>query len=185
MGALDALRARLPEAAKDVRTNLSSVLQPGGALSPAQAHGVAAACALATRAPALIDAVLADGAAAVGEAWPKVLDDATAAAVLMGMNNVYYRFRHMVGVPAYGQKPARLRMARLAQPATSKGDLELFSLAVSAIHGCEACLASHERAIREAGLSEEQVHDAVRIGAVLYAAAIALAVPVPAALPAA
>lgn len=43
----------------------------------------------------------------------------------MAMNNVYYRFRHMIGKDVYTQKPARLRMNRLVQPATSKADFEL------------------------------------------------------------
>ena len=46
----------------------------------------------------------------------------TAAAVLMAMNNVYYRFRHMVGKPSYQTKPARLRMNRIAKPLGSRVD---------------------------------------------------------------
>jgi len=92
----------------------------------------------------------------------------------MGMNNVYYRFRHLVGKASYGEKPARLRMNRLAKPATTKGDFELFSLAVSAINGCESCVRAHEKVVVEGGLTEEHVHDAVRIAAVIHAAAVAL-----------
>jgi alkyl hydroperoxide reductase subunit D len=170
MNALEALRARLPEAAKDIKLNLGAVLQ-GGALNDAQRWGVAAAAALAARNPELRDAVLADAGAAVGGA---VVEDARAAAVLMAMNNVYYRFRHQIGKPAYGQKPARLRMNRLAQPATNKADLELFSLAVSAINGCEACVRAHEEAVLGGGLTEDHVHEAVRIAAIVHAAAVAL-----------
>ncbi len=92
----------------------------------------------------------------------------------MGMNNVYYRFRHVVGKPVYSEKPARLRMNRIARPATSKVDFELFSLAVSAINGCEACVRSHEKAVLDGQLSEDQVHDAIRIAATMHAAAVAL-----------
>ena len=49
-----------------------------------------------------------------------------------------------------------------------------FCLAVSAINGCEACVRAHEQVVVEAGLSEEHVHDAVRIAAVVNAAAVAL-----------
>jgi lipoyl-dependent peroxiredoxin subunit D len=80
----------------------------------------------------------------------------------------------MVGKPAYAQKSARLRMNRLARPATSKADLELFSLAASAITGCEICVQAHEKAVMEAGLTEDNVHDAVRIAAIVHAAAVAL-----------
>ena len=170
MSALETLRARIPDAARDIKLNLQSVLS-GGSLTPEQRWGVAVASAIAARNPELRDAVLADATAAVS---PAVIADAQAAASLMAMNNVYYRFRHMVGKDSYSQLPARLRMNRLAQPSTSKVDLELFSLAVSAINGCEACVQAHEKVVREGGLTEEQVHDAVRIAATMHAAAIAL-----------
>ena len=170
MAALDAVRAALPDAARDIKLNLQSVLQ-AGALSPSQRWGVAAAAALAARHRGLAEAVLADAAA---EVEPAVLEDARAAAAIMAMNNIYYRFRHMIGKPGYAQKPARLRMNRLASPAGSRLDFELFSLAVSAINGCEACLRAHERAVLDGGLSEDHVHDAVRIAATVQAAAVAL-----------
>jgi alkyl hydroperoxide reductase subunit D len=66
-------------------------------------------------------------------------------------------------------------MTRLARPATSQLDLELFSLAVSAIGGCEACVRSHEEALVRGGVRIEQVHEAVRIAAVVRGVATALA----------
>ena len=36
-----------------------------------------------------------------------------------------------------------------------KTDFELYSLAVSAINGCGACMAAHERVVRKAGLGAE------------------------------
>jgi alkyl hydroperoxide reductase subunit D len=170
LSALEVVRQTLPEAARDIRLNIQSVLE-GGALTTAQKWGVAAASAMASRNVVLRDAVVEDAREQAGEA---VVEDARAAAILMGMNNVYYRFRHMIGKPAYGQKPARLRMQRIAQPATNKLDFELLCLAVSAINGCEACVKAHEQVVVEGGLTEEHVHDAVRIAAVVHAAAVAL-----------
>jgi lipoyl-dependent peroxiredoxin subunit D len=176
MSGLNALAETIPDAAKDIRLNLSSVLQ-GGALSPAQRWGVAIASAIAARYPRLLQAVQAEAAAAGIEA--AVLDDARAAAALMAMNNVYYQFRHLIGKASYGEKPARLRMNRLARPATNKADFELFSLAVSAINGCENCLRSHEEAVLAGGLTEEHVHDAVRVAATIQAAAVSLEMMAP------
>jgi AhpD family alkylhydroperoxidase len=48
------------------------------------------------------------------------------------------------------------------EAAGSKVDFELYCLAVSAINGCEMCIRSHEQVVIEGGLSEDQVHDAVR-----------------------
>ncbi len=167
---IEALRDTLPDAARDIRLNLQGVLETS-TLSKEQLWGVAVSTAIAARNEALRTAVLADAATAVD---PAVIDDAKAAAALMGMNNVFYRFRHMVGKDAYTTRPARLRMNRIAKPATSKIDFELFCLAVSAINGCESCIASHEHVVIEGGMTEDQVNDAVRIAATMHAAAIAL-----------
>lgn len=170
MSELAALADTIPDSARDIRLNLQSVLS-GGALTPAQRWGVAVASSVASRNARLRKAVLHDARQEVAET---VIDDALAAAAIMGMNNVYYRFRHLVGKASYGEKPARLRMNRLAKPATTKADFELFSLAVSAINGCESCIRAHEKVVLEGGLSEEHVHDAVRIAAVVHAAALSL-----------
>jgi alkyl hydroperoxide reductase subunit D len=171
VAALDELRNRLPEAAKDIKLNLQNVLQDG-TLSPAQRYGVAIASAIAARSTELRDALLEDAPPEAGEA---VIEDAKAAAALMAMNNVYYRFRHMVGKPEYEQLPPRLRMQRLAAPAGDKVDFELFALAVSAVFGCGTCVQAHERVVVDGGLSPAQVNDAVRIAAVVHAAAVVLA----------
>jgi len=115
-------------------------------------------------------------AGARSEVGPGVVEDAIAAATIMGMNNVFYRFRHMSGKTSYGDRPARLRMNRLVKPLGNKVDFELYALAASAVGGCESCMRSHERVVLDGGLTEEQVHDAVRIAATIHGAAIALEV---------
>lgn len=171
MEALTQLAAAFPEAAKDIRMNLTAVLG-ASVLTPAQKFGTALAVALAARSPALAGAIRA----AAGDALtPAVAADAQAAAALMAMNNVYYRFRHMVGKPEYEQLPARLRMQRLAAPAGDKLDFELLALAVSAVNGCATCVQAHERVVTEGGLTSAQVNDAIRIAATVHAAATALA----------
>jgi alkyl hydroperoxide reductase subunit D len=167
---LEILKGSIPEAAKDVRLNVSAVLE-ASSLTADQRWGVAVAAALASRNAWLTEAVVADAREAVPA---EVIDDAIGAASLMAMNNVYYRFRHFAGKESYSEKPARLRMQRLARPATSKETFELLCLAVSAINGCETCVKSHERVVVDGGLTEDQVHDAVRIAAVVHAAAVAL-----------
>ena len=170
MSKVEAIRERFPEAAKDIKLNLQTVLQPGS-LSAAQRWGVAIASAIATRNAELRDAIIAD---AMTEIESPVIEDAAAAAALMAMNNVYYRFRHFMAEASYNQKPARLRMNRIARPATNRLDFELFCLAVSAINGCETCVRSHEKNVIEAGLSDDHVHDAVRIAATINAAAVSI-----------
>jgi alkyl hydroperoxide reductase subunit D len=168
---LEQLRESIPELAKDTRLNLGSVLQ-SGPLSPAQRWGVAIASAAASRSPRLASELA--GAARGEGIGEEVIEDALAAATLMAMNNVYYRFRHVVDKPSYETHPPRLRMARLGRPAAAKVDMELFALAVSAINDCATCVRAHEKVVTEGGLTEEQVHDAIRIAAVIHAAAVSL-----------
>lgn len=171
MTMLDEIRAALPEVAKDIKLNLQTVMTEAGPLTAAQRWGVAVAAAAAARNPRLRHAVVGDARAHVDAA---VIEDALAAAALMAMNNVYYRFRHLIGKPVYGEKPARLRMNRMVKPAASKTDFELFSLAVSAVNGCANCMAAHELVVLNGGLTEDHVHDAVRIAATVNAAAVSL-----------
>ena len=168
--ALDALRDGLPDDLKDIRLNLASVLT-GENLQPAQALGIALASARFVRAEPLVAALESDIRAGLGDAAPAVVSDAVAAAGLMAMNTVYYRFRHMLGKESYEARAPRLRMSRMVQPATTKADFELMSLACAALAGCELCIKNHEASLVHLGVSEDACHDAVRIAAVINATA--------------
>jgi len=170
MISLDAIRDSLPDYARDLRLNLGSVLATSGApgLTQPQIWAVALAAAIASRHVPLARAI--ETLAAV-HVTPAELDAAHAAAAVMGMNNIYYRFVHLVEDAEYQQLPARLRMNVLGNPGIDKADFELLSLAVSAINGCGTCVASHERQLRQHGLSREAVQSAVRIAATVHAVA--------------
>lgn len=171
MEAINALRQQIPDHSKDLKLNLQSVLTQSK-LSAPRLWGCALASAIATKSRALTNAIEADAKAAGVE--DIVLEDARAAASLMAMNNVFYRFRHYMKDSDYPTMPARLRMNRIAKPAGEKVDFELFCLAVSAINGCEMCVQSHEKVVADAGLSKDEIHDSVRIAATLAGAAAAL-----------
>ncbi len=168
---LDTLKAALPDFAKDIRLNLSSVLTPEGAadLTQAQIHLIALASAYATKDDGVIAAISGE-ASALSEAE---INAAKAAASIMAMNNVYYRFVHLVGGD-YKTMPAKLRMNVIGNPGIEKVDFELMSMAVSAMNGCGMCMEAHAHELAKAGLSTQAVQSAVRIGAVVQAAAQAL-----------
>lgn len=170
---LEQLREALPEYARDLKVNLQTVLQ-SETLSAAQRWGVAVSSAAVSSNARLRDALIAEAHREVGSG---VVEDALAAVAMMGMNNIFYRFRHLVSKPEYAQKPARLRMTRIAKPATNKLDFELFCLVVSAINGCEACVQSHEKVATEGGLSQDAIHDAIRIAATIHGVAVSLDLP--------
>lgn len=171
------IRSQLPEVARDIKLNLQTVLQ-SETLSKSQLWGVAITSATTAHSARLRGALMAEAERALEPAqYRAVVDDARAAALLMAMNNVFYRFRHMVDKPSYAEKPARLRMNRLGKPATDKLCFELCCLVASAINGCETCVQAHERVLVAGGMSEDAVHDAIRIAATVRAAALALDLP--------
>ncbi len=89
----------------------------------------------------------------------------------MAMNNVYYRFAHLVSDGEYAKMPANLRMNVISNPGIDKVDLELMSLAVSAVNGCAMCMDAHVVEVVKGGVTRQSVQTAIRIGAVLSAAA--------------
>jgi alkyl hydroperoxide reductase subunit D len=50
----------------------------------------------------------------------------------------------------------------------------LWCTAVSAINGCGACVDSHEKTLRDKGMTEEKILAAVRIASILHAIASVL-----------
>ena len=173
MKTLDAIRDALPDYARDLKLNLGSVLSGSGApgLTDRQIWAVAVAAAIASRHVPLARDLEALARAHLSDAE---LDAARAAAAIMGMNNIYYRFLHLVEDGEYKQMPARLRMNVMANPGIDKLDFELLSLAVSAINGCGTCVASHERQLRQHGVTREAVQSVARIAAVIHAVAAVL-----------
>ena len=167
---LQTLKDRLPEYAKDIKLNLGSLaMEP--ALNEKQRAGTFIASALGARNPEVAAAIVAEFA---GKLDAKELAAAKAAAAVMAMNNVYYRFLHLVENEEYGKLPAKLRMNAIASHGIARADFELWCLAVSAINGCGKCLSSHEKVVRKDGVTAEQVQAAVRIAATVNAVSAVL-----------
>lgn len=172
---IDPIRQAMPDYAKDTKLNLGKIFSEDGApgLSEVQAAGTALASAYATKQPELIKAVAAQVAEHLSEAD---VTAAKAAATIMGMNNVYYRFVHLASDKEFGRMPANLRMNVIGNPGVEKVDFELMSLAVSAINGCGMCIDAHVSEVSKAGVNREGIQSAIRIASVLAAAAQALVI---------
>jgi len=170
---LSEIKSAIPDYAKDLRLNLDSVLSETGApgLSSKQIGLVALASAIASRHEPLVAAIAAEAAK---HASAQELNGARTAAAILAMNNVYYRFTHLVGESEYQTLRAGLRMNAMANPGCDKLDFELCSLAVSAINGCGMCMDSHEKTLRKHDLPAQAVQSAARIAAVVHAVAVTL-----------
>src|ERR1700685_4513512 len=86
---LDAIIDSLPDYAKDLKLNYSSLVRNNTELTAQQLWGTVVAAAIATRNARLTAAAIA---AAAAQLTPAALAAAQGAAAIMGMNNVYYRF---------------------------------------------------------------------------------------------
>jgi alkyl hydroperoxide reductase subunit D len=157
----------LPDYAKDLRLNLGSLLNDQ-TLAEARKYGLLLACAHGTGYRPLVAAAEAEIEGRLDAAHANA---ARAAAAVMAMNNVYYRFVHLASNPVYGTLPAKLRMNVIGNPGIDKADFELFSLAVSAQNGCGMCIDSHERVLTQHGVNAETIQAAARIAAVMTAVA--------------
>jgi lipoyl-dependent peroxiredoxin subunit D len=167
---IDALKEQIPDFAKDVRLNLTS-MAADETLSPQSKYGLFIAAAVATRNPTVIAAM---EAVAAEHLSPAAVAAAKSAASVMAMNNVYYRFVHLASNKEYGAMPARLRMNVIGNPGVDKADFELWSLAVSAINGCGACMDAHEKVLQEAGVTPSAIQTAVRFAAIIQSVAVAI-----------
>jgi alkyl hydroperoxide reductase subunit D len=167
---LDALVEALPAYAKDLKLNFSSLVRNQTELTPSQLWGTVVASAMVSRNRELTQSVLAEASAQA----PEIVEAAKAAGAIMGMNNIYYRFTHLVSNEKYRGMPARLRMNVMRSHGAAAVDFELWCIAASAINGCAACVDAHERTLHEKGIPEELVAAAVRVSAVIHAIATVL-----------
>lgn len=177
MDNLSGLLSRLPEESKDLRINAKRLLEDAG-MGQERAWAVALTSAYFLKNAELISAIEKDASSVISK---EAIEDAKASASIMGMNGIYYRFRHLVEKESYNKKPANLRMMRMAKPATTKIDFELNSMACAVLAGCQMCIQSHEKILLDGGVSEDEVHDVARIAAVLHGVTVALACTSPAA----
>ncbi len=163
---LDELIDGLPEYAKDLKLNYSSLIRQNTELTATQAWGTLLVSAIATRQPALTGAVLQ---AAAEHLTAEQVDAVKTAGTLMGMNNIFYRFHHLTKNEKYAAMPARLRMNGIRTHKADPVDFELWCLAASAVNGCGKCIDAHENVLRQKGITEEIMIAAVRVSSVVHA----------------
>jgi alkyl hydroperoxide reductase subunit D len=155
--------------ARDLRLNLKRMTEES-ALDRTDAALALLACATSVNDPTLC--AYARKQLTALEIPAEQIAEAAESAAIMGMLNIYYRFRHFV---SHGQgeaavepyKTAGLRMTALARPTLGKERFEMLAFAVSCINGCENCVNAHERTLREHGTDPAKIHDLARIAAIV------------------
>jgi len=154
---------------RDLKINVSNALN-ASTLQKKEAFLVALAVTVNEKNETLQNAFAAK-ATAEG-ATEQEIAEVISCASLMAANNVYYRFRHFMHEEFYNNAQAGIRMSIMMNPVIGKELLELISIVVSAINGCEMCVTSHEKNLVQHGTDKQRIHDAVRLGAVLRSLAV-------------
>ncbi|GAB88303.1 carboxymuconolactone decarboxylase family protein [Gordonia rhizosphera] len=167
---IDNLKESLPEYAKDLKLNLGSLAR-STELNEQQLWGTFLAAAAASRNAQVLNEIAGEAADILSA---EAYNAALGAASIMGMNNVAYRAKSFLG-DDYAQVRMGLRMNIIGNPGVEKADFELWSLAVSTINGCHDCTGAHADVVRKAGLTKEQVWEAVKVAATVTGVAQALA----------
>jgi alkyl hydroperoxide reductase subunit D len=162
---LDELKSALPDYAGDLRANLALVVADSE-VPRQRLWGTLLVCAIASRSPKVLRELEPEARANLS---PEAYTAAKSAAAAMALNNVFFRTRHLLSDPAYAKLRAGLRMNIIGGVGVERTDYELWSLAVSAINGCGACLDSHERALRRLGVDHTTIQEAFKIAAVIQA----------------
>lgn len=166
---IDNLKEALPEYAKDLKLNLGSLAR-STELTEQQLWGTFLATAAAARNPQVLNEIASEAADILSA---EAYNAALGAASIMGMNNVAYRAKSFLGDDYAGVRMG-LRMNIIGNPGVEKADFELWSLAVSTINGCHDCTSAHADVVRKAGLTKEQVWEAVKVAATIQGMAQAL-----------
>jgi alkyl hydroperoxide reductase subunit D len=161
---LENLLQQTPQYAKDLKLNAKTIILANTVLSQKQTAIIAIASAISAKNNKLAEAVLSQFENILDEGE---LEAAKAAAAIMGMNNIYYRFIHLAQNKEYSKMPAGLRMNILGTHGIEKIDFELASLAVSAINGCGMCIDSHEKTLKNHNVSNEKIQNAIKIASIL------------------
>lgn len=81
--------------------------------------------------------------------------------------NYYYKFRSMVESDAFEGFNAGLRASLFVSPSQGKAMAELINIVISAINGCKSCVNGHIQDAANAGVTRDQIDDAVRIGGIV------------------
>jgi len=157
--------------ASDIAANLDRQLADGK-LPEKTKLIVAVAVASAAGGRAATDFFTASALAA-GRTRAEVLD-AIAAAAVCAIFNGYYRFRHQLPAdlrPTYDAFRAPFNANTHINSALTHTETETICLAVSSLNNCEACVASHLAKAHKLGLTDEQIDEAIKAGAVAAAVA--------------
>lgn len=167
--ALAPIKDALPEEAKDLKLNLSSVIERCS-LDSGDAIAAALAAAIVSRSVDMVEAF-----SSVDELSDTDKTAAKTAAALMAMNTTWYPFVELADDSELETMQAGLRMnAFSTHGGVSEARFEMLCLSAAIIGKCHKCVSSHVAQMRKGGYTTEQIRDVGRIAAVVSGVATVL-----------
>ncbi|MDK2971051.1 MAG: lipoyl-dependent peroxiredoxin subunit [Candidatus Sumerlaeota bacterium] len=120
------------------------------------------------------DAVTFLGAAArEAGVTPQQIADAIGVATVCTLFNSYYKFRHLAQDEAFEAFKAPFNANSFMKTELSPVQTELLNIAISTFNGCDVCVKGHLNKTRALGVSDEQIDETIKVGAIATALAAA------------
>lgn len=156
--------ANSPELLKDVYMNAERALLKDGPLVATTKLQIAAAVASHRGVPE-VAAFFAELARARGVTDAQ-LHETVGIAQTSTTFNIYYKFRSLYEGDEFSGFNAGLRASLFVNPSQGKAHAEIINLVFSSINGCKSCVNGHVADALKAGVTRDQIDEALRASAV-------------------
>ena len=158
------LKNSIPDFAKDVKLNLSSLVM-NSEYDEELVYGCAYASSLAIGNNNISDVFEEECRTRFS---PEFIESVKATVTVMSLNNVWYKYRDSMPTTEMKMAPQKMRVNIMGNHAgLDKILFESLSLCVSAINGCNFCVKAHSDLLLENNQTKEYVFNIGRIAAVI------------------
>tara|TARA_B110000438_G_C15693601_1_gene597882 strand:+ start:58 stop:594 length:537 start_codon:yes stop_codon:yes gene_type:complete len=164
MQTLEDIKNSIPEFAKDIKLNFSSVIM-NSTHEDNLVYGCAYACSLSLGNVAIAKIFEEECRSKLSDDFVNSIKSTVS---IMTMNNTWYKYRD--AMPSIKMKvgPQKLRVNVMGNHAgLDKLLFESISLCVSAINGCQFCVKAHSQLLIDEGKSKDYVLEIGRIASVI------------------
>ena len=163
---LDELKNKIPEFAKDVKLNFSSLIK-NSEFSDDLVYGCAYASSLALEDKIISNVFEEECEKRFGKEF---VVSVKSTAVIMTLNNTWYKYRDSMPNSEMKMAPQRMRVNVMANHAgLDKILFESLSLCISAINGCTFCIKAHSDLLIKNDKTNDFVYNIGRIASVISA----------------
>jgi alkyl hydroperoxide reductase subunit D len=167
MQTLEDIKNSIPDFAKDIRLNFSSVII-NSSHDDDLVYGCAYACSLSLGNMNIAKIFEDECRSKISDSF---VNSVKSIVSIMAMNNVWYKYRDAMPSMEMKVGPQKLRVNVMGTYAgLDKLLFESISLCISAVNGCQFCVKSHSQLLIDEGKTKNYVFEIGRIASVILAA---------------